>query len=144
MTKLLTAADILACEDLPRALVSLPLWKGSVWVRALTLREQDEIRAKAASQMSVIGNQKTGLFEVKEGASRIREIRAYTVALAAIDEAGNRLFTDDQVSALDQKSAAMVDLLFGKITELSSMTPEEIGELEGESEAVPSGDSSTD
>ena len=144
MTKLLTAADILACEDLPRALVALPLWKGSVWVRALTLREQDEIRAKAASQMTVVGNQKTGLFEVKEGASRIREIRAYTVALGAIDESGNRLFSDDQVSALDQKSAAMVDLLFAKITELSSMTPEEISELEGESEAVPSGDSSTD
>ena len=141
--KLLTAEEILASEDLPRALVHVLLWGGDVWVRAMTLGEQDMVREMSLGGTTMTGNVK-GDIQIQDAGIKVRRIRSYTVALAAIKTDGSPLFTIDQAVALEKKSAAMTDLLFAKITSLTQMTQEEVAELEGESEAVPSGDSSTD
>lgn len=143
MTKLLSAEEIFITEDLPRALVDLHLWGGAVWVRALTLGEQDNIRQMATGQAKMVGNAK-GEVQITDGGTKMEHVRSLTVVTASIREDGTPLFTISQADALERKSAAMVDKLFFEIMRLTQMTDEEVKELEGESDAVPSGASSSD
>lgn len=76
----LTKADILKCEDLPREKVSVPEWKGHVWVRVLTGAEVDSLGTGNPSQARI-------------------------AVLSICDKDGERLFNDKEVAALQAKSS---------------------------------------
>jgi hypothetical protein len=106
--RLLDASTILAALDLPTTNVDVPEWGGTVGVRGATASERDRYEINLARAA------KTG----KE-----TDIRANLVGRCAVDEDGRRLFTDNQIGALSQKSGAVLDRLFDVIAGLSGMTP---------------------
>ena len=133
--KLLTAAEILEKDDSQHEDVAVPEWGGTVRMCALSGDERD---AYEKSIVRVTGKGKSESREiVMEG------IRAKLVARSAVDDKGARLFTDAQVSALGKKNAAVLDRLFAVAQRLSGLSKEDVDELAGESEPVPTSSSPT-
>lgn len=119
----LDKAAILAIPDIVPILVEVPEWGGCVWVRGLTARERD---AFEASMVEV--DKKTG-----ERRPRTGNLRARLVVMGLCDEAGNRVFSDDDIPALGRKSALGMERVFDTIRGLSGMTDADLSLLEGNS-----------
>lgn len=77
---------ILAADDLPRELVEVPEWGGSVWVGTMSGRDRDEFE-----RLVTAGTENA---------------RARLALVCLQDDAGQRLFTPDDVAALGAKSSA--------------------------------------
>jgi len=125
----LTRDAILQAEDLERRTIPVPEWGGDVLIRALTGAERDAYEASMHQQRG------------KEMIRNLANVRAKLVAKCAIDEDGNRLFTDQDANALGRKSAAALDRVFEACAELSRLTDEDIDELGKASGSDPSEDS---
>jgi len=95
MAKLLKRADVLAAADLAHEDVPVPAWGGSVRVRMMTGTERDEFRQIAA--------------QYEDGIPPAR-FAAALLALSCVDEDGERMFTLDDLEALEGKSAGSVDI----------------------------------
>lgn len=128
---LLSAAEILAANDIEYRVIDVPEWAedGQVRVKSLSGKERDAFEDSLAIQR--------GDRIIRDN----RNIRAKLVALGAVDADGKRLFTEQQVSALGDKSLAPLNRLFEAISEMSKLTPEDVEELEGNSAAGQTGDS---
>jgi hypothetical protein len=117
---MLTRDMILAADDLPKELVEVPEWGGSVYVRCLTGTERD---AWEASVVDMSGNGKAK--------ANLENLRAKLVARCACDEAGARIFSDADVAVLGAKSAAAMDRLYTVAARLSKISKEDESELLG-------------
>jgi hypothetical protein len=94
----LSKDEILEAQDLKTETVPVPEWGGSVNVRMMNGLDRDAFEA--------------GLVIVGEDGSRkpnYRGMRARLVALTIVDDAGNRLFEDEDVERLSLKSAAALE-----------------------------------
>lgn len=114
---LLTRDAILHAEDLPRELVEVPEWGGSVYVRALTGAERDAFEASVVEQRG------------KSAKMNLRNIRAKLVALTVVGEDGKRLFSDADANLLGEKSAAALDRVFTVAQRLSGLRDEDVEDL---------------
>ena len=92
----LTAKDILGADDLKSERVEVPEWDGYLFVRVMTGDERDKWELYIQSRE----------IESMDG------VRALFVSYTAVDESGKRLFTDDQVKELGNKSASALDRVF--------------------------------
>lgn len=92
--KLLNKSAILGAKDLKHEDVPVPEWGGSVRVRVMTGAERDEFRNAIASD---------------EGHAPIGKVSAALLVATCIDEAGERLFSVEDMAALQEKSAASLD-----------------------------------
>lgn len=101
---ILTKDAILAADDLPREIVPVPEWGGDVYVRTMSGTDRDAFEA------SLIG---------KEG--RLENVRARLVSLTLCDEAGSRMFTDSDITALGGKSAQALDRVFAVAQRLNGI-----------------------
>lgn len=123
-------AEILAAEDLPRVEVLVAEWGGSVYLRGLTGQEYDRF------DRMVYGEKQT------------ENVRARLVAMAMVDEGGNRVFADadlgEGIRALGLKSGAVLDRLFETAQELSGIGARAQRILEKNSDAGPAGGSPSD
>ncbi len=129
MTKKLLGRDaILAADDLPFEDVKVPEWGGTVRVRAITAGERDLF------EQSVIADRENMGF---------RAIRARMASLSIVDAKGDRLFTEEDIEALDGKSAAAMDRVFEVSERLSGLGGDDVKELEKNSGAGQRGDSSS-
>lgn len=126
--KVLGRDAILAAPDLTTHRVEVPEWGGAVYVRGLTAAERDAFEA------SIVQVGADGSKQVATG-----NIRARLVVLGCCDEAGERLFTDEDVAALGAKSAGALERLFDTIRHLSAMTDEDLAQLEGNSQGQSTG-----
>jgi hypothetical protein len=61
-------------------------------------------------------------------------MRAKLLVKCLVDEAGERLFTDQDAPALGAKNGAVIDRLYDVAARLSGLSEEEKAELEGNSE----------
>jgi len=105
----LSRDDVLKAEDLTTEEVEVPEWGGSVLVRGLTGRERDEFEVSMA---------------VRHGGQMVQDYtntRAKLAARCIVDEDGQRLFTDSDVAALGEKSAAAMDRIFTVASRLSGL-----------------------
>src|SRR5690606_20312294 len=100
MGKLLTREAILQAEDLPTEDVEVPEWGGVVRVRGLTGAE------RGAFEQSIVDARGKG------ARMNLQNVRARLVALAVVDESGNRLFSDADVEALGRKSGRALNRVF--------------------------------
>lgn len=126
----LSADDILNADDRQIVKVSVPEWKGHVYVRSLESHERDAWEAQQV--------------EMRKGkmVPRLKEVRASLVVLAACDEKGARLFIDAAaVQRLGKKNAAAMSRVFQVAQRLSRITDDDIDELAGNSGPGPSDDS---
>ena len=111
---MLSKDTILASVDLPMELVSVPEWGGDIYVRTLNGTERD------AFEQSMVG---------KKNSTNLDNVRARFAVLTICDEAGNRLFTANDATALGKKSAAALDRVFAVAQRLNGFSSEDADEL---------------
>ena len=120
---LLTREAILQADDLPRELVEVPEWGGSVFVRTLTGSERDAFEAE-----SVVFHPKG---QSEPNMESLKQTRARLCARCICDEKGQRLFTDEDVSALGAKSGAALDRVYEVAARRNKISQKDMEELEG-------------
>lgn len=103
----LTRAAILEAEDLPRERVEVPEWGGSVYVRTMTGAEKDRFEFDETRATEK---------RTPEGA------RARLLVVTLVDEAGQRLFTEQDMETLGAKSSAALDRCYEVAARLNRLT----------------------
>ena len=101
------SSDILGLDDLRTETVRVEQWD-----RDLTIRELD---LESAAKMLSMGSEQDGEFTINA------EQIASVVAWGVIDDDGERLFSDDDIPALQKKSRDALMFLYLKITGISSV-----------------------
>lgn len=114
----LTREAVLNCQDRVTEVVKVPEWGGEINVRSLNGAERD------AFEGSRIAVDKKGTIQV-----RVENIRARLVALAACDDNGARIFTDEDVKALGFKNASALSRVYDVAARLSGITKEDIEDI---------------
>jgi hypothetical protein len=109
----LTAEQILAADDLGLLKVSVKEWGGEVYIRVMTVGELD------AYQREWVGKRDTG----------VENFRTKFLAKCLCDQAGQRLFSDEQIETLAAKSAKVVGRLFDKAAAHNAITEKDVEEL---------------
>lgn len=113
----LSKAQILAVSPALRE-VEVPEWGGSVMIRPITLGEQ--------AQLADLGAR----FEKKSTLERMKNGTLKLIQWSVCDEKGERLFSEEDVSALIDKSASAFLRLQDEILSLSGLTKESREEVE--------------
>lgn len=114
---ILTREQILQADDLKREMVEVPEWGGEVIVRCLTGTERDEFESALIQ------------FKGQSYNIKLANARARLTSLSVVDEAGERLFSEADVVALGQKSAAALSRVFEAAQRLSGLKPKDMEEL---------------
>ena len=123
---LLSKTAILTANDLQTEDVEVPEWGGTARVRSFTGRERDAFEASM-----VRGDGKDRKID-------LTNMRARLVGLTVIDEAGQRLFTDEEVDLLGAKSGAALDRVFAVAQKLNGLSGADVENLTKNSSGVPS------
>lgn len=118
---LLSRDAILAAEDLPREMIAVPEWGGSVYVRGMNGRERDEY-------------ERAIMEAARDGKAAPDDARAMYAASCIVDANGVPMFAREDIPALSRKSAAALDRVFAKVQELSALTKADLDELVKNSE----------
>lgn len=108
--KPLSRAEILGAADIVVDGVDVPEWGGQVYIRAMSGAQRDKF------ETAVLGKD-------------LDNIRARMVVLTACDATGQRLFTDADVAAVSDKSAAVLDRIFWASLSLNKMGHTDVDEL---------------
>lgn len=111
----LDRTKILGASDLPRETVAVPEWGGDVVVVTLTGTERDQFEVAT--------------FEDRKAGSP-SNVRARLAVLSVRDEAGNRIFGDEDALDLGKKSAAALDRIFDVATRLNRLQDKDVKALE--------------
>lgn len=110
----LTRDAILGAQDIKTEEVPVPEWGGSVFVRGLTAAQRDSFEAS--------------MF-VGEGDDRkfsAENIRAKLLVRCLVNEAGERLFADNEDEVLGAHSGAVLDRLFTVAQRLSGIARDDL------------------
>lgn len=102
---------ILSADDLPREVVEVPEWGGSVYVRTMTGAERDRFEDEHHKQVN-------------------RNFRARLAVLTVCDEAGVLLFKPEDAGALGEKSAAALNRVLDVSAKLNGLTKSDVDDLE--------------
>ena len=121
--KILSAAEILAADDLITETVQCDEWGGDVLIKSMTGTERDAFEV-AMTKKDEKGNIVAGTLD---------NVRAGLVAATAVDAEGVQLFTIDQVEALGKKSALALDRCFDVASRLNRMYSAAVAEEKGNS-----------
>lgn len=115
---MLKRQDILAAQDLPRAEEPVEEWGAgaTVALRAITAAEFDRFQLSLAARR----NDPDGM----------HNMRCRFLVFCLIDEAGQRLFGDDEADLLGAKNRAPIERLYEKAQALSGLGPKAIEEAE--------------
>ena len=125
MTALLSKSAILAAADLKHEDVEVKQWGGTVRVRMMTGIERDEFQIAIASDSGI----------------PVGQFSAALLAATIVDANGARLFTIDDMEALQAKSAASLDAPAAVAMRLNGLGGNAIEEAVKNSESGQSGDS---
>ena len=117
----LTKSQILEADDLKREVVGTPEWGGDVLLRELRGRERDSFEEGSLDKQRNVS---------------MTNMRARLVALSAIDDEGERLFTAKEATQLGEKSATALNRLFEVCCRLSGITDSDVDKLEKNLEAA--------
>jgi hypothetical protein len=110
MADQLTKARILEAQDLPLKEVPVPEWGGKVFVRMMTAGQRDA-------------------FEAEQTTNPHRDLRARLAVATVCDEAGELLFTAEDVPTLTKKSARALDRIFAAAARHNGITQADVDEL---------------
>lgn len=101
MSKVLTAAEILAAQDRKRELVEVPEWGGSVYVQEISAADAERI----SEAQSIVG----------------------FCSLCIVDENGERLFSEEDAEALGKKGTAAMRRVMDAVTRINGVSEEDEG-----------------
>lgn len=113
MNAVLTKDQILGANDLKTERVHVPVWGGDVLIRAMTGAERDRFEDHCA----------------RLHGKSCEDIMAILVALTIVDDKGQRLFSEADVKALSEKSAAALGMLFDKAKHLNAIDAKDVEDL---------------
>lgn len=113
--KLLSAAEILAADDLQTERVSVPAWGGDVLVKGLSLAEHSRIKREASDEEGMLDEEK---------------MQALILVTALVDEAGAPAFTHEQAEALAQKSVTACGVVMKAIARSSGLSEADLRRAE--------------
>ena len=122
---LLSKISILGAADLKHEDVDVPAWGGAVRVRMMNGMERDEFRAAISSEEPV----------------PIGKFSAALLVATLVDESGNRLFSADDMAALQAKSAKSLDAPAAVAMRLNGLGGGAVEDAVKNSESGQSGDS---
>lgn len=125
---MLSRDQILGADDLEKKEVDVPEWGGSVYVRALSGKQRNQLEMIALR------------YSDQNDLSALENYNGLIAAWSIVDENGNRLFTDDEVGLLMEKSASALNTIVEEARELSGITEEDVEEIAGNSGAPPNGE----
>lgn len=117
---ILTKDQILAANDCVTEEVDVSKWwKGSVLLKSLSGHERDNFEQKCIDR--------------RKGKDRmdLRGLKVSLLALVIVDKEGRPLFSEKDIVALNNKSAAAINLLFEKAQEMNGLREEDLDTLEG-------------
>lgn len=123
---LLSKSAILGAADLKHEDVHVPAWGGTVRIRAMTGQERDEFRSAIATE---------------EGHVPVGRFAAALLVACIVDEAGERLFSESDMAAVQKKSAASLDGPAAVAMRLNGLGGQAVEEAVKNSEADQSADS---
>lgn len=109
----LTKAQILAADDLGLLEVKVPEWKGSVFIRVMSVGERD------AYENDWIRNKDKG----------VDNFRAKFLQRVLCDEKGELLFESGELESLAAKSAKVMGRLWKTAMEHNAITDSQVEEL---------------
>lgn len=127
---------ILDAVDVQTEKVDVPEWGGDVIIRGLTGDELDAFQGSIRQFRPSLDGKGMEPVLIQEG------MRAKLLVKCLVDEAGGRLFTDQDAPALGAKNGSVIDKLYDIASRLSGLSEEEKAEMEGNSAAA-TDDSST-
>ncbi len=110
LTKVLTREEILDADDLEVWDIEVPEWGGTVLVQSLTAAQVERVQRKYKGK-------------------GIKGLTAALVALACVDENGNRLFQQVDLERLSNKSLSACTRVLKVIMEQNAMEEDELEEL---------------
>ena len=113
----LSREAILQADDIEIRKVEIPEWGGYVYVRGMTGKERDDYEASLVKQRG------------RDTQVNMRNARAKLVVLCAVDEQGNKLFSEGDIAKISRKSAKAIDRIFTVARELSGITEDDMEEL---------------
>lgn len=114
---MLTKDQILGADDLPTKMVHIPEWDGNVNLKSLNGYEREELERLITE------------FKTKGKCSGGQAVRAVSAALSIVDENGNRVFSDDDIPSLAQKSGSALDRILDEVLSHNGMTQRDAEEL---------------
>lgn len=124
-------ADILGKADRPHEDVYVPEWETTVRIRAIGGTARDAFEAAVVRRNG------------KNVELNMVGLRARLVAASAVDEAGKLLFSEEDIPALGEKSAAALDRLFVVAQRLAGLTDADARGLAEGFRPAPSGGSTS-
>lgn len=119
MTMTLNRDQILEANDLNTETVAVPEWGGDVIVSAMTGEARD------AWEQSLV------TAEGGKARTNLANIRARLVVATVVDEAGNRVFSDADITFLGRKSGAALERVCKAAQRLNALTAEDVEQLKG-------------
>ena len=122
----LSKKAILAAKDTKlKGPVAVPEWGGDVYFRTISGLERDQ-------------------FEDAYSEQKMKAFRARFLVLTISDENGERLFADNEIEALGQKSSVVINRLFDEAWQHNAFTQEAVDALgEGSSPGRSEGSTSS-
>lgn len=122
----LSKKAILAAKDTKlKGPVAVPEWGGDVYFRTISGLERDQ-------------------FEDAYSEQKMKAFRARFLVLTISDENGDRLFADNEIEALGQKSSVVINRLFDEAWQHNAFTQEAVDALgEGSSPGRSEGSTSS-
>ena len=127
----LTKDQILGADDRGTEPVDVPEWGGKVLVRGMTGKDRADYIAS------------TVLIRGKQTAPDMSNMQAKLVARCIVGDDGARLFADQDIEALGEKSAAALERVFEVASKLSGLTDDDLETLAGPFDAATSGGSTS-
>jgi len=132
LSELLTAAAILAVNDLKIEKVETPEWGGHVCVRSMSGTDRDLWEADN------IKKNKQDKYDLN-----LANMRARLCTKTICDDQGALLFNESQIAELGRKNAAALDRCFAVAQRLSGISKQDLEEMGKNSESSRSADSSS-
>jgi hypothetical protein len=112
--------DILVIDDRPLYELDVPEWNGVIYIRALSARERDRFEQYVQSTKSDGHSNGNG---VTPDIS-IAGVRERLCVLCCADENGERLFTEDDIVWLGERSGAVLDRIATAAIHYNGMSKE--------------------
>jgi hypothetical protein len=125
---LLNRSQILEAEDRQYDTVDCPEWGGEVRLRSISGRQRDDYEQSMLEQR---GNDRK---------VNMRNARAKLIVLCAVDEAGQPLFTTEDVRRLGAKNARPLDRLFDACQKLAGLSEDDLRGMTENFDDDPDGD----
>ena len=116
---MLNKEQILAVKDIEEKKIKVPEWKGEILIKSLSSAERSEYYSFIQKR------NKPGV-----GISEISGIYEKLIVLGVVDANGDRMFSDDDIKKLGEKSPAVLTRIANEILAISGMGPDDVDKAE--------------